>query len=145
MIITSQEHSAEDSSNPRPSSRNRKPSDSSLREYFRFSEDNGGDREEGSYLALEGRALEPSIDIDVDADVIVLADNNSAEHRENRDSVNGNSDENENENGSDSRSVAREYTSVNTSSGYNYDNFFDDLMDVATSADIEGFYDPRPV
>ena len=143
--ISSQEHSAEDSSNPRPSSRNRKPSDSSLREYFRFSEDNGGDREEGSYLALEGRALEPSTDIDVDADVVVLADNNSAEHRENRDSVNGNSDENENENGSDSRSVAREYASVNTSSGYNYDNFFDDLMDVATSADIEGYYDPRPV
>ena len=148
---SSQEHPAEHSSNPGPSSRNRKTSDSSLREYFRFSEDNGGDKEEGSYLCLEGRALEPSTDadadIDVDTDVAVLADSGGAEQRENRDSVNGNSDENENENenGSDSRSVAREYASANTSSGYNYDNFFDDLMDVATSADIEGYYDPRPV
>ena len=50
--------------------------------------------------------------------------------------------------GSEDRSTGtmrEESQSQPDSSGYNYDNFFDDLMEVATSADIEGYFDPKTV
>ena len=47
---------------------------------------------------------------------------------------------------SEERSVGtgamREGSQSDSTSGYNYDNFFDDLMEVATSADIEVYFDP---
>ena len=42
-----------------------------------------------------------------------------------------------------SRDAARDDAQNDSVSGYNYDNFFDDLMEVATSADLEGYFDPK--
>jgi hypothetical protein len=42
-----------------------------------------------------------------------------------------------------SRDAGRDDTQNDSVSGYNYDNFFDDLMEVATSADLEGYFDPK--
>ena len=42
-----------------------------------------------------------------------------------------------------SRDAGRDDAQNDSVSGYNYDNFFDDLMEVATSADLEGYFDPK--
>ena len=42
-----------------------------------------------------------------------------------------------------SRDATRDDAQNDSVSGYNYDNFFDDLMEVATSADLEGYFDPK--
>jgi hypothetical protein len=54
----------------------------------------------------------------------------------------------DNSGGSEDRSTGtmREESQLQPdASGYNYDNFFDDLMEVATSSDIEGYFDPKTV
>jgi hypothetical protein len=81
---------------------------------------------------------------------VMSIDEESNDQRERERGMEGENVESAHDNsgGSEDRSTGtmrEESQSQPDASGYNYDNFFDDLMEVATSSDIEGYFDPKTV
>ena len=104
--------------------------------YARRNEEQGqmGDQEANYYRDYEETSTR---EVNRERENSVAPDDRMDDIKESKSSISGYSEI------SMSRDATRDDAQNDSVSGYNYDNFFDDLMEVATSADLEGYFDPK--